>query len=291
LFNATDIRIMTDSLTSGGSDRVQRNRPDRWTLPDLASSVRWCLSRNAEGIRCVIADLNEHATDREAVSRGVLGSIETIRAIEASHLNASVSIKLSAIGALLDHRQCLENTKAIATEAKQRHVAMEIDMEGRGLVDLTIRTASACAREGLPPTLALQAYLERTGKDLYDVAGQGIGVRLVKGAYHGDTEDFMNIRERFRALLIQGLSTGATISAATHDLSLLDWIRDELAGEKSRLELGFLMGLADRTKAECVGDGWTVSEYVPYGKDSGAYVARREHYLRYLESLGMTPSP
>ncbi|HTY14819.1 MAG TPA: proline dehydrogenase family protein [Methanoregulaceae archaeon] len=282
---------MIDGGLPEGPDMVQGSRPHRWTLPDLASSVRWCQSRNTEGIRCIIADLNEYATDQEAVSRGVLGSIETIRAIETSRLDASVAIKLSAVGALLDHRQCLENTLAIAAEAKQRHVAMEIDMEGRGLVDLTIRTASACASGGLPPTLALQAYLDRTKKDLDEMVVHKIGVRLVKGTYHGDTDDFTDIRERFRALVVQGLTLDASISAATHDLSILDWIRDEQACEKSRLGLGFLMGLADMTKTEFARNGWTVSEYVPYGQDSGAYVARREHYLRHLESLGMTPAP
>jgi proline dehydrogenase len=263
----------------------------RWTLPDLASSVRWCKSRNAGGIRCIIADLNEHASDRQAAFRGVKGSVDTIRAIEDFQLNASVAIKLSAVGALFDPQYCLENTLSIAREARKRHVAVEIDMEGRGLADLTIRTASACAREGFPPTLALQAYLDRTEKDLGEMVSQGIGVRLVKGAYLGDTEDFMKIRERFRALLLKGLSYGATMSAATHDLSILDWIRDELTDEKSRLGLGFLMGLADRTKTEFARDGWAVSEYVPYGRDSGAYIARREHYLRHLESLGMEPAP
>jgi proline dehydrogenase len=263
----------------------------RWTLPDLASSVRWCKSRNAEGIRCIIADLNEHASDQQAAFKGVKGSVNTIRAIDDFQLNASVAVKPSAVGALFDPQQCLENILSIAGEARKRHVAIEIDMEGKGLADLTIRTASACALEIFPPTLALQAYLDRTGKDLDEMVSQGIGVRLVKGAYLGDTEDFMKIRERFRALLLKGLSSGAAMSAATHDLSILDWIRDELPDEKSRLELGFLMGLADRTKAELFRDGWTVSEYVPYGPDNGAYIARREHYLRHLESLGMAPAP
>ena len=282
---------MTGSPVPGAPGSSPQSPQTRWTLPDLASAVRWCKSRNDEGIRCIVADLNEHATDLQTVFNGVTGAVETIRAIEASRLNASVSIKLSAIGALLDRRQCLENARSIAAEAKKRHVAMEIDMEGRGLIDLTISVASACAREGILPTLALQAYLDRTGNDLDNMKGQGIGVRLVKGAYHGDTGDFMNIRERFKALMLQGLSSGGMISAATHDLAILEWISDALAGDKSRLELGFLMGLSDRTKTRFVRDGWKVSEYVPYGPDSGAYVARREHYLGYLESLGMTPAP
>ena len=206
-------------------------------------------------------------------------------------LHASVAIKLSAIGALFDQQHCRENTLSILREAAKKHVVIEIDMEGIGLVDLTIGTATACIQEGYTLTLALQAYLDRTAKDLGSVISQGVGVRLVKGAYHGDTEDFMQIRERFRSLLLKGLSSGGMISVATHDLSIIDWIRNEHPDEKSRLELGFLMGLSDRTKKDLVRDGWAVSEYVPYGDDAGAYIARREYYLQHLESLGMAPAP
>ena len=265
--------------------------PTRWTLPDLPSSVRWCKKRNHEGIRCIIATLGEHAADREGAFRRVKGTIDAIRVLEASQLNAAVAIKLSAIGALFDPQYCRENTLALLREAGKKHVCLEIDMEGKGLVDLTVGTASACAREGYSLTLALQAYLDRTGKDLHDVTSQGIGVRLVKGAYHGDTEDFMEIRQRFRTLILKSLTTGTNVSVATHDPWILDWIRDELEEEKSRLEIGFLMGLADRTKSDLVRDGWAVSEYVPYGADTGAYIARREYYLKHLDSLGLTPAP
>ena len=265
--------------------------PTRWTLPDLPSSVRWCKKRNDEGIRCIIATLGEHASDRQAAFRCVKGTIDSVRALATSQLNAAIAIKLSAVGALFDPQYCRENVLLLLREAGKRHVGLEIDIEGKGLVDLTIGTASACAREGYSLTLALQAYLDRTRKDLPDVASQGIGVRLVKGAYHGDTEDFIEIRQRFRTLIMKSLTPGATVSVATHDPWILDWIREELEEEKSRLEIGFLMGLSDRTKSDLVRDGWAVSEYVPYGPDTGAYIARREYYLNHLDSLGLAPSP
>lgn len=263
----------------------------RWTLPDLESAVQWCKKRNTGGIRCIVALLGEHAHDRQEAFRWVKGNIECVRALQAGQLDASVTIKLTAIGALFDPEHCRENTLAILREAGKKHVGMEIDMEGKGLVDHTIGTAVACAREGYSLTLALQAYLYRTGKDLHDVVSEGIGIRLVKGAYHGDIEDFREIQKRFRTSLEDILRTGATVSVATHDPMILDWIRDELSDEKSRLELGFLLGLADRTKSDLVREGWTVSEYVPYGADTSAYIARREFYLRQLESMGFMPAP
>ena len=210
---------------------------------------------------------------------------------KTSQLHASVAIKLSAIGALFDQQHCRENTLSILREAAKKHVAIEIDMEGIGLVDLTIGTASACVQEGYTLTLALQAYLDRTAKDLGRVISQGIGIRLVKGAYHGDTEDFMEIRERFRSLLLKGLSSGGMISVATHDLSIIDWIGNEMACEKSRLELGFLMGLSTGQKKISSGMAGRFPNMFPMVRDDGAYIARREYYLQHLESLGMAPAP
>ena len=55
---------------------------------------------------------------------------------------------------------------------------------------------------------------------------------------------------------------------------------------RTLIEFGFLRGLADRTKIAMAKEGWLVSEYVPFGENSAAYVARRQKYLKQLQSLG-----
>ena len=119
----------------------------------------------------------------------------------------------------------------------------------------------------------------------------GITVRLVKGAYQGDTDDFTTIQEQFRTHAGTLISAGASFSAATHDPELIDWLREEMSDHKDLIEFAFLKGLAERTKTEMATDGWKVAEYVPYGPGGQAYIQRRERYLAALEHLGRSPVP
>jgi hypothetical protein len=50
-------------------------------------------------------------------------------------------------------------------------------------------------------TLALQAYLDRSPCDLETMVARDIRVRLVKGAYVGNTSDYQDIRERLKTLI------------------------------------------------------------------------------------------
>lgn len=263
----------------------------RWTFPDINAAVRWCKERNSQGIRCTLAVLGEHALSEQTSFRFVKENIDCIRAIEAHQLDASLSLKLTAVGAIVDPLVCRENTGKIFGEARARHTGFELDMEGKGLIDLTIDTGIACIRAGYPVTLALQAYMNRTGKDLANVVSAGITPRIVKGAYHGDYQEFHLVQERFKSLVEMVLPTGAAFLVATHDPELLEWLTSRLDDEKHRVEFGFLMGLSDQTKKELVMDDWAVSEYIPLGSEPGPYIARREHYLSLLDTMGRAPAP
>jgi len=265
--------------------------PGRWTLPDLNEVISWCRKRNSQGIRCTLAVLGEHALSQQAAFRWVKENIDCIRAIEKHQLNASLSLKLTAVGAVFDPHVCRENAVKIFQEATGRHTGFELDMEGKGLIDITLDTGIACIRTGYPVILALQADMNRTGKDLVNIVSAGISPRIVKGAYHGDYQEFDLVQERFKGLVEMVLPTSAAFLVATHDPELLEWQTSRLADEKPRVEFGFLMGLSDRTKMELAGMGWTVSEYIPIGDEPGRYIASREHYLSLLDEMGRAPAP
>ena len=79
----------------------------RWTLPDLNAAISWCRERNSQGIRCTLAVLGEHSTDRQTAFRWVKENIDCIRAIEAHQIDASLSLKLNAVGAVFDTQRGL----------------------------------------------------------------------------------------------------------------------------------------------------------------------------------------
>ena len=266
--------------------------PDRWTLPDWPSTLEWCQTRNLQGIRCIIDVLGEYAETKEAADAAVTAHLDCIRQIHQNRLKASISIKLSALGAMFDADLCQKNALLLAHESLCQDVGLEIDMEGKQGVDLTIQVSKAVASSGVPVTMALQAYLRRSLDDLEDLQDQGnIRIRLVKGAYLGDSSDLQMIRESYM-LLVQALTyLNKPYCVATHDPEVLHWMRSSGMVDAGKTEFSFLKGLADMTKLDLVKNKLLVSEYVPFGKSSGPYVVRRTKYLHDLEELKKGPAP
>ena len=264
---------------------------NRWTLPDQASALAWVRERKAQGIRCTLALLGEYARTPEEARTAAEGGVACIRAIAPGRAGTSLSVKLSGIGGIFDSKAAFDHVLRIAREAAQNGVPIELDMEGKGSVDLTLDTALACRKEHPDITVALQSYLRRTDGDLRRMVSQGITVRLVKGAYLGDFSDPVQIREATRkdAGILKELR--APFSLGTHDPDLIDWTAREFGEEKGLVEFGFLKGLSETTKLRLAAEGWKVSEYVPFGPGGDAYVLRRERYLRDLERSGRVPAP
>jgi proline dehydrogenase len=264
---------------------------DRWTLPDLSSALARCEEQTLNGISCTLHVLDEYARTPQEADTVSVAYQKAISGIAARGLNASVSVKLSSLGALHNGDAAMERMLALCREAESNRVGFEIDMEGRGLVGAAIEAAGLCRKGNIPVTLALQAYLYRSTGDLRILLALGITPRFVKGAYHGDITDFTGIEERFLDLVKEAHRYEVPFHIGTHDPVLLQEIRHLAADRKDRVHFGFLFGLADRTKKEMSAEGWQVSEYIPYGTGAEAYVARRDRYLRELGSLGRKPVP
>ena len=263
----------------------------RWTLPDQASALAWVMERKSQKIRCTLALLGEYAKTMDEAIIGVERNIACIREIASQQAGASLSVKLSSIGSIFDPKASLDHVLRIAREAARYQVPLELDMEGKGSLDLTLDAALACRKEHPGITVALQSYLKRTGEDIRRMHSQGIAVRLVKGAYLGDYSDFAQIRRLTEqdAGILKELRT--PFSIGTHDPELIDWTIREFDDERDLVEFGFLKGLSEVTMIRLASEGWRVSEYVPFGPGGDAYVMRRERYLRDLDRAGRAPAP
>jgi proline dehydrogenase len=275
------------------TERVRRKAmtTGRWTLPDLPSALARCEEQNLRGISCTLHVLNEYTRTDEEAETVSAAYREAISGIAARELDASVSVKLSSLGALQNGDAAMERTLDLCREANRKKAGFEIDMEGKGLIGAAIEAAGLCRKGNLPVTLALQAYLYRSAGDMRLLLALGITPRFVKGAYHGDISDFTGIQERFLELVKDAHRYEVPFHIGTHDPVLLQEIQCLASDRKDRVQFGFLFGLADRTKQEMADEGWQVSEYIPYGTGADAYVARRERYLRELGSFGRKPVP
>ncbi len=263
----------------------------RWCCEDLDEAIVLATKRNRQGVRCIIDPLGELAKDDAAADRALSATIQTIEAISRNSLHASIALKPTGLGAAYDVDKCFERASLATRMAWKEGISVELDMEARKYVDVTLRMAEVlmgCGHGSL--SIALQAYLYRTPMDARRMDMAGAKVRLVKGAYAGDMDDFDGIT----AAMIDNIDLLATMgrpfSIGTHDPRVIERIWRN-RGLKGVIEIGMLKGLADETKIMLAGKGWSVAEYVPYGKDSYAYITRRENYLRNLGRLGLEPCP
>jgi proline dehydrogenase len=283
--------LQKNSLPEENMTEQEMTGIDQWTLDSLDQALARCRDRNHQNISCTLHVLDEYSKTAEEVDTVVTAYRETISAVSTGSLRASVSVKLSSLGALFDGDLALEEIARLCRVAKGSGVGFEIDMEGRGLVGAAIEAASACAGNRLPVTLALQASLYRTPGDLRLLLAYGIVPRFVKGAYGGDAEDFMEVQGRLLALVREAAGYGVAFQLGTHDLLVIREVISLMEDRRDRMTFGFLMGLSDQTKLELAGKGWQVSEYVPFGRDPGPYVARRERYLHELREQDRSPAP
>lgn len=263
----------------------------RWALPDLNSALEWCKKRNDQGICCTIDILGEDISSEKRVEQTVESMFHCAQVLDKMDLDAAIAVKLTNLGVTINKTLAKKHLLRIFKETTDLNPNIEIDMEGTPLVDFTIETALECAEKNYHVTLALQAYLDRTIDDIKTVIENDVTVRLVKGAYIGDTNEFREIQNKFKACINRLFEFGNHFSAGTHDPELLKWITDKARNKMDLIEFGFLKGLAEETMLNLVNEGWAVVEYVPYGTDSKAYITRRLRYLKNLEKEGRKPAP
>ena len=247
--------------------------------------------RNDQGIKLTLDILGESSRKETEIQNSVNDYGKLIRNVSAERLDAAVTIKITSLGYLLDREFCLRNLLDIGRIANDCNVGFEIDMEGRSMVDFTLNAARTCAEDGLQVTIALQAYLDRTGKDIYAMIENGVRVRLVKGAYAGEIKGFREIQSRFIGFAQKLSESGDKFALGTHDPEILSWAKLELDRAIDRIELGMLKGFSDATKLEFAKNNWKVAEYLPFGSNATAYIERRLQYLQQLRSQGLSPAP
>ena len=149
----------------------------------------------------VLEILDDYANDEPTAFKATSDYLDIVKLLAKEKMFAALSVKVSTLGFTFDKDACLLNLLSIAKKASLRGIGFEIDMEGRATIDFTLDAARAVVETQYPVTVALQAYLDRTAKDIESMVKNGIRVRLVKGAYAGDAQDFEDIPGRFKNLM------------------------------------------------------------------------------------------
>jgi proline dehydrogenase len=107
----------------------------------------------------------------------------------------------------------------------------------------------------------------------------GAKIRLVKGAYHESSKNAYRtkheIDENYIKLMRILFEQGNEFAIATHDSKLIDLATNMSKKFEKKFEFQLLKGIRDDLKPILIKNGFSVSEYIPYGTNWLPYSIRR----------------
>ncbi len=250
----------------------------------VADAFRVARAMAEQGALCTLDILGEFIESAEEARANTAAHEDLVRRIAADDVRGTnVSIKLTALGLLLDETLCANNLRRIVAVARETGNFIRIDMEDARCTDATLRVYRVLRRE-FPDHVGvvLQARLRRTLRDIDELCAEPASFRLCKGIYLEPRPiaftDAEVIRRNFVLALDLMLRKGAYVGIATHD-EILVWEALRLVREHAlapdRYEFQMLLGVDEELRRILIEDGHRLRVYVPFGERWYPYSVRR----------------
>jgi proline dehydrogenase len=249
-----------------------------------------CGRVNQEGIAATLDSLGESVTtEAEAQKSGDIYH-QLLDAIQARKLNANVSVKLSQVGMDFDPALAEHIVGEMVEHAAAVNSFVRIDMEGSPYTEATIAMTERLSAK-FPGSVGtvLQAYLFRTDTDSERLLGQGIRIRLCKGAYKEGPDiafpskadvdaNYVKLMKRMVTFANSQTGKGVFCGIATHDEAIVDKMRhfvDKHKIDRHAFEFQMLYGVRRDLQRRLVAEGYGVRVYIPFGPEWYPYFMRR----------------
>ena len=242
--------------------------------------------------------LGEDVLERQAALRVRDVYFEMMDAIRKSGVDSNVSVKLTAMGLLVDEDFALDNLLAIVERAQRNpDPFVRIDMEGSPVLEATLSVFARAFAQSRNVGPVFQTYLKRTARDVEHAIEMGARVRLCKGAYNEPPEiaykSMPKIRANYLELAKKLLLHGNYPGLATHDRRLIAAVKQFVTERQigsDRFEFQMLYGCRPGVQREIVAQSYRLRVYVPFGTHWAGYfyrriVERRENALFALSSI------
>lgn len=239
---------------------------------DMLAAARTVAGRGVAGVFTRLGENVRDAAEADEVAAHYLDAVARVR---AAGLDAEPSIKLTQLGLDIDRDFAFAHARRLARAAHGAGSYLWVDMEQSPYVDRTLDLVRQLRDEVPRVGVCLQAYLVRTPEDLDDLIDRGIGVRLVKGAYHepptvaypskSDVDDHYFTLSK--AMLAERARGGRAVFG-THDIRLIARIREHAAATdvpQTAYEFHMLYGIHRAEQFRLAGDGARVRVLIAYG--------------------------
>lgn len=264
-------------------NKIARNISRRFVAGELLDDALQATSvLNKRGIQVAMDLLGENVTTREEADASTQAYIAAIEMISKIHVDANISIKLTALGLDLDYEMCQANLNRILESGQQHNVFICADMEGSAYTEQTISTVKEVRQRFEQVGTVIQSYLYRSRVDIEQLVEQGTRVRLVKGAYKEFErvayQDKADVDKSYIQLMEILLARGNFPAIATHDEAIINaacrFVRDHGISPSS-FEFQMLYGIRRDLQEKLVKQGYNMRVYVPYGSQWYPYLMRR----------------
>lgn len=249
----------------------------------IAEMIETVKALNSRGISATVDVLGEFIRHREEAEQTAAMYRQILDDIQAHQLDTNISVKLTALGLLLDEDLCLNLMRDLVSHAATHNNFVRIDMEDSDCTQRTIDLYLNLRKDFNNVGIVLQAYLRRTHDDALRIIEAGAGhFRLCKGIYVEprwlayQLPDLIN--RNYELVLEEMIKNGAYVGIATHDERLV-WAALKLIRQynlrRDQYEFQMLLGVDTELRDMLVAAGHHVRVYVPFGKQWHAYCMRR----------------
>jgi len=249
----------------------------------LDDAVEVTRALNGRGFHVALDHLGENTTNREDARAAAAAYEAALDAVVAHGLDATISVKLTALGLDIADSVAEDNLRKVLEAARARRIFVRVDMEGSAYTARTLEIVDHARAAGYTDMgTVIQSYLYRSPRDVERLVAAGVRVRLVKGAYNeAPNVAFRRKRDTDRAymrLMEVLLERGTYPAIATQDERIIAHAR-AFARERDiasdRFEFQMLYGVRRDVQESLVAAGYNVRVYLPYGAQWYPYLVRR----------------
>lgn len=226
--------------------------------------------------------LGEYVSTRPEAEAARDNYLRILHEMHAQPIDGNISIKLSQLGLKLDVELARSLADSIACAAASLDRTIEMDMEGSADTAATLDVYESVQRKHKNVTVAIQAYLFRSSKDLQRLAAVHPTIRLVKGAYREPPaiahQSKPDVDRNYCNLLDQLLAGPFRAAIATQDPAMLQYAKEALRSHsipRDRYEFQMMYGIRRDLQHQLVAEGHPLRIYVPFGPQWCPYFMRR----------------
>lgn len=254
---------------------------------EVEDALRVTGQLNSAGLSVSVDNLGENVSNADEARHAADLYRKLLTEIGARGLNANVSVKLTHMGIDVDRQLAGEIVGALVQQAAamQPRNFVRVDMEGSaytgGTLALVRELHSRPENRGCVGAV-IQSYMRRSERDVADLLGEGIRIRLCKGAYKEPPEVAFQAKSEVDAnyvkLMKVLMKSGVYHGLATHDERIIRQAQAFAEQEKiarEAFEFQMLYGIRRDLQRSLIRDGWRMRVYVPFGTEWYPYFMRR----------------